>query len=229
MATDIREPSLEIPPLRPGDRLTRAEFERRWEAMPQVKRAELIDGEVIMTPVSRDHGTPHFSLNGLLAFYQMQTPGVEGADNTSLRLDDENMPQPDGLLRILETHGGRSRFDDDGYYTSGPELLVEIARSTSAFDLGAKRELYQRYQIPEYIVWNVTGRSVEWFILTNGVYERGDQGSDQVIRSDVFPGLWIATNALIAKDAAKLLAIAQQGLGSPEHAAFVAELRQRGG
>jgi hypothetical protein len=37
-----------IPPLRDGDRLTRDEFLRRWDAMPDVKWTELIDGVVHM-------------------------------------------------------------------------------------------------------------------------------------------------------------------------------------
>ena len=35
-----------IPPLENGDRLTVAEFERRYEAMPELKKAELINGVV---------------------------------------------------------------------------------------------------------------------------------------------------------------------------------------
>ena len=35
-----------VPPLENGERLTRAEFERRYEAMPELKKAELIEGEV---------------------------------------------------------------------------------------------------------------------------------------------------------------------------------------
>ncbi len=46
------------PALEPGDRLTRAEFERRYAAMPHVKKAELIEGVVyVPSPVRYDHGT----------------------------------------------------------------------------------------------------------------------------------------------------------------------------
>jgi hypothetical protein len=37
-----------IPPLENGDRLSRAEFERRYNAMPHLKKAELIEGIVYM-------------------------------------------------------------------------------------------------------------------------------------------------------------------------------------
>ena len=39
-------PILTIPPLENGDKLTRAEFERRYHAMPNLKKAELIEGVV---------------------------------------------------------------------------------------------------------------------------------------------------------------------------------------
>ena len=227
MATDIRHPAIEIPPLRHGDRMTRAEFERRWNAMPDEIHAELIDGAVCMPPLSRSHGTPHFRFVTILGYYEIHTPGIEGADNTSIRFDDESMPQPDALLRILETHGGRSQVDDEGYYISGPELIVEIARSSSAHDLGAKRELYRRYGVPEYIVWRVEAGIVDWFVLNSGRYVLQSLPADGVLRSHSFPGLWIDTASLIQPNPATLLAVAQQGIGSPEHIAFVETLRQR--
>jgi Uma2 family endonuclease len=229
MATDITQPGLEIPPLRHGDRLTRAEFERRCEAMPELEHAELINGVVHMTPVSRSHGQQHFNLSSILGYYQMQTPGTEGALSTSIRFDDENMPQPDSLLRILETHGGRSRVDEDEYYTIGPELVMEVARSSSPYDLGEKRVMYQRFGVPEYIVWRVEDQAVDHYLLRGGAYERIPLGSDGIYRSEQFPGLRIDMPALYAKDWSRILAVAQLGIGSPEHLAFVAELRRRAG
>ena len=54
-----------VPALQNGDRLTRDEFERRYEAMPNVKKAELIEGTVYMpSPVhASGHGEPHANLN----------------------------------------------------------------------------------------------------------------------------------------------------------------------
>lgn len=227
MATDITLPTVEVPLMRDGDRLTREEFERRWEAMPEVKRAELIEGVVYMPPVSRNHGTPHFNFIAWLGLYQLLTPGTEGADNTSIRFDDANMPQPDALLRILETHGGRSQVDADGYYESGPELVAEIARTSTSYDLGVKREVYRRFGVQEYVVWRIEDRVIDWFTLKNGVYVPLVVGTDGVLRSEVFPGLWLDPAALVGKDAARLLAVAQQGHGTPEHGEFIRELQRR--
>jgi Uma2 family endonuclease len=229
MATDITAPPTEVPPLRTGDRLTRAEFERRWDAMPEVKKAELIDGVVYMPALTRDHAVPHFDLIGWLWMYRMLTPGTEGADNVSVRFNDDNMPQPDAVLRLLESCGGRSRVTPDRYIEGGPELIVEVANTTADDDLGAKRELYRRFGVQEYIVWRVADCALDWFVLRNGYYWPLDPGSDGITRSEVFSGLWLDAAALLRGDGARVLAVAQQGHGSPEHTAFLQELARRAG
>lgn len=227
MATDITAPATEIPPLRAGDRMTRAEFKRRWDAMPEVKKAELLDGVVYMPALSLDHGVPHFDLVGWLWMYRVLTRGTEGADNASVRFDDDNMPQPDALLRLLPAYGGRSRVTADRYFEGGPELVVEVANTAADEDLGPKRELYRKFGVQEYIVWRVGDRALDWFELRNKYYWPLDPGEGGIIRSRVFPGLWLDPVALIAGDAARVLAVAQLGHGSPEHTAFLAELARR--
>ncbi|HEX5447122.1 MAG TPA: Uma2 family endonuclease [Pirellulales bacterium] len=99
-----------MPSLEPGDHLTRVEFERRYAAMPWLKKAELIDGVVyVPSPVSNDHSSPHFRLIGWLSKYAEATPGVEGRDNATLRFDDENEPQPDALLNPKRQRGEPGR------------------------------------------------------------------------------------------------------------------------
>src|SRR5438034_100766 len=110
----------EIPPLQNGDRLTRAEFERRYDAMPDLKKAELVEGVVYIMPSpvrDTDHGHPHFNVITWLGHYAAFTPGVRGGDNSSLRMNLENEPQPDAYLRLLPTHGGQADIDKDGYVT----------------------------------------------------------------------------------------------------------------
>jgi Uma2 family endonuclease len=126
--------------LRAGDRLTRDEFERRYAAMPTVKKAELIEGVVYMgSPVRYEqHGAPEQALAAWLSFYRAVTPGLGAAGNTTLRLDLDNEPQPDLLLRIPERVGGRSRVTADGYLEGAPELVVEVAASSTSYDLHQK-------------------------------------------------------------------------------------------
>ena len=215
-----------IPPLCVGDRLSRSEFERRYEAMPHVKKAELIEGVVYLpSPVSNDaHGAPHAELIGWLVVYKSHTLGVEVADNSTVRLDWDNEPQPDALLRILPSYGGQTR-DEDGYVALGPEWAGEIAASSVSYDLHDKKEAYRRNGIREYLVWRVEDQAIDWFILRGGRYDRLEPGDDGICRSEVFPGLWLDGQALMAGKTQQVLDVLQKGVSSLDHSKFVAHLR----
>jgi Uma2 family endonuclease len=215
-----------IPPLVDGDHLTRDEFERRYDAMPGLKKAELIEGVVHMpSPVRYDqHSSPHSSLVGWLWVYRAGTPGVGSAADGSIRLDVNNMPQPDGFLIIMPDHGGRVRISEDDYIEGGPELVAEVSASSASYDLGDKQAVYLRNEVCEYIVWRILDRAVDWFVRHDGQYERLEPGADGILRSEVFPGLWLDPAALTSDDSARVLAVIQQGIGSAEHADFVAHL-----
>jgi Uma2 family endonuclease len=215
-----------IPALENGDRLTRAEFERRYEAMPHMKKAELIEGVVyVPSPVRhRQHGAPHAHLIVWLGQYAANTPGVEVGDNSSVRLDLDNEPQPDALLFIDPTRGGQVHISADGILEGAPELVAEVASSSVSYDLHAKLHVYRRNGVREYIVWRVLEREIDWFVLRAGQYERMPVDAQGILRSEVFAGLWLDPAALVRGDLATVLAIVQQGLAGPEHAAFVTRL-----
>jgi Uma2 family endonuclease len=219
-----------IPPLENGDRLTRAEFERRWDAMPQLKKAELIEGEVFMPSAVRygQHSYPHSLFGTLLGIYHIETPGVEGGDNGSIRLDVDNEPQPDSFLIIRPERGGQSRISADDYIEGAPELVAEIASSSVSYDLGKKLNVYRRCGVREYIVWRVRDREVDWFVNREGSFERLAPSADGILRSTVFPGLWLDPAALVKGEIALVKSVLEQGLKSPEHAEFVARLERTG-
>lgn len=219
-------PRADIPPLEPGDQMTAAEFERRFDAMPGLKKAELIRGIVYMpSPVRLDqHGEPHADMIGWLAMYKAFTPGVRGGDNSTVRLDDLNEPQPDVLLLIPPAAGGQSTVSADGYVTGAPELVCEVASSSRSFDLGVKLQLYRQFGVREYVVWRVGDDAIDWFALRGDRYEPLPTGPDGLYRSEVFPGLWLDPAALIAGDMGRVLAVVQQGTAAPEHQAFVRRL-----
>jgi Uma2 family endonuclease len=216
----------EIPPLKAGDRLTRAEFERRYEAMPDLKKAELIEGVVYMpSPVSVDrHGEPQFDLIIFLGLYKWATPGVRGADNATARLDLDNEPQPDVSFFIDPARGGQARISSDGFLEAAPEFVAEIASTSVTYDLNTKLEVYRRNGVREYLVWRVRDREIDWFVLKRGKYVKMPLDKNGLYRSKVFPGLWLDPAALIRGDTATLQATLQRGLASREHAAFVAKL-----
>ncbi|CAD5972898.1 hypothetical protein PCC9214_03942 [Planktothrix tepida] len=226
MISTTISPKLTIPPLENGDQLTRAEFERRYSAMPHQKKAELIEGVVYMASPLRitNHGNPHARIMTWLGYYWSGTPGIELGDNATVRLDLDNEPQPDALLRIEV--GGQSRISQDGYVEGAPELIVEIAASTVSIDVNQKLKVYRRNQVQEYLVWRVDDHEFDWFRLNAGEYIKLESDSNGIIYSQVFPGLWLDKAALLAGNLAQVLAVLQQGLASQSHQDFVQQLAQ---
>ncbi len=217
----------EIPPLRHGDYLTRDEFERRYEAMPEATKAELIEGRVYMSsPVrAKNHGAPHGKIVYWLVHYEVFTPGVIVFDNSTTRLDGVNEPQPDAQMRIDESLGGQSQISSDDYIEGPPELAVEVSSSSALHDLKEKKESYRRNGVREYIVWQVQDRRIDWFRLEGEEYVTLAPDEDGILRSRLFPGLWLDVAALLNGEMAKVLAVAQQGLASTEHATFLERLK----
>ncbi len=215
-----------LPLLENGDHLAREEFERRFDAMPDLKKAELLEGIVYMgSPVRlQRHGQPHVDITTWIGTYRAHTPGVFAGDNTSVRIDDESMPQPDLCLLINPARGGQATVSEDDYIEGGPELVVEVSSSTVSIDLHTKLRVYRRNNVREYVVWRVIDGTIDWFVLRDGEYVRLSTDPDGIYRSEAFPGLWLDPAALVRGDIAGVLGVLGRGLTTPEHADFVARL-----
>ncbi len=202
MTTATRLPSLES-----GDRLTRAEFHRRYCARPDIKKAELVEGVVyVASPVRLSkHGAPHALIMTLLGTYVAHHPGRAAlGDNSTVFLDPDNEFQPDAMLFRIE--GGAAHVTSDGYVEGAPDLVVEVAASSASYDLHDKRNAYRRAGVPEYVVWRVEDEAVDWFRLDDGAYVLAKPDEQGVYESSGFPGLRIAVPKLLAGDYAAALA-----------------------
>lgn len=212
------------PTLHPGDRMTREEFHRIYSQMPPHCKAELVEGVVhVPSPLGLPHGTNHLPLGSVLFWYESATPGVQSGDNTTILLGGEGEPQPDLFLRILPEHGGQSTTTPDHFVGGAPELLAEIAHSSRAIDLHAKRRDYSRFGVLEYLVLCVQEAELRWFDLKD---QELQATADGIVRVRCFPGLWIDVPALLARNAQRLLATLQQGLATTEHANFTRQLAE---
>ena len=215
-----------VPPLYNGDRLTQPEFHRRYEAHPGKEKFELIGGIVYMaSPLRLPHANYHEELSFALGLYRRATPGVELLIDATAILGEESEPQPDLALRILPQYGGRSRDTPEQYVEGPPELLTEIAHSTLAIDMHQKKIDYQRAGVREYLVVCVEERELYWFDFK--ARRPISPNAKGLYRSRVFPGLWIDGRALLARKSARVARVVQQGLKSPEHAAFVKRLQTK--
>lgn len=195
-----------------GDRLGREEFERRYTAS-NIKKAELIEGIVHVASPLRftSHGKPHSQIIGWLVTYQSMVTGLEVGVEPTVRLDDDNEPQPDAVLFRI---GGNAQIDADGYIAGAPELIAEIAASTVSYDLYSKKRIYERNGVKEYIVWRTLDSQIDWFILENGEYQKLEPDDSGIIRSREFEGLWLNVNAILQNDMSAVLKTLQTGIAS---------------
>lgn len=219
-----------VPPLQNGDHLTREEFERRYEAMPEHVRAELIEGVVYLSsPVRAEgHGDETSSMDLWLGIYALHTRGTRVSSNATVELDDFNEPQPDISLRVLPRFGGQSGTSG-GYIEGAPEFVAEVAASTKSIDLFEKKDAYHRNGVREYLVWRVLDGELDWFAWREAGYERLAPDESGVYRSEAFPGLWLDAPALLRDDMLQVERVLQRGLAGPEHEEFVARLTARAG
>jgi Uma2 family endonuclease len=215
-----------IPPLEAGDHLDQKTFHRRYEAMPEHFRAELIGGVVYMaSPLKRSHATTQAECMRWLLTYNHATPGTEVPDGASVILGERSELQPDACLIIAPEKHGATR-DVDEYYVGPPELIVEVASSSESYDLHSKKADYEHGGVQEYVVVLIRQSKVVWFALRNGKYVELTPDASGIIRSEVFPGLWLDPVALLKRDATRVLAVVQQGFATPEHTAFVEKLNR---
>jgi Uma2 family endonuclease len=218
-------PAKSLPPLVAGQHLDQPTFHERYQAMPPDTCAELVGGVVYMpSPVRLDHGKESRLIAGWLFHYERHTPGVEGADAATVKLDPHGEPQPDHFLFISPELGGQSSVDAEGYFTGPPELLVEIARSSRSYDLKQKKTDYERAGVREYLVVELDPNQIHWFVLRARRFKKLPCGRNGIYRSSVFPGLWLDASALFGDDKQRLIEVLDLGLASPEHAAFMASL-----
>jgi Uma2 family endonuclease len=209
-----------------GDHLTQPVFHQRYQDHPEDRKFELVGGIVYMaSPTRGPHGLYHSELNLVLALYKASAPGVEVADNITVILGPNSEPQPDLLLRLTTECGGQSHYNGEQYLVGPPELVVEIAHSTVAIDMNAKREDYLAAGVQEYLVLCIEEQEIHWWHFPSK--RKLKPGKDGLWKSRVFPGLWVDGPALLRRDSQQLVATLQRGLASTDHVNFAQQLQQR--
>jgi Uma2 family endonuclease len=236
IVTKTREsakPEHDAVPLEPGDHLDQPTFHRRYLHMSKRFRAELIGGVVFVpSPLARRHGRHQNMVSGVLFEYEVNTPGVESLADATVILGEGSEPQPDGMLLLKPEFGGKTRLvqpneEKEVYVAGPPELVVEVASSSQAYDLYEKKRDYERLGVQEYAVILLRDQDARWFIRENDNFVDLENPADGVYKSRVFPGLWLDVPALLAEESRKMIDTLRKGLASPEHTTFVAELEKR--
>lgn len=190
-----------------GDRMTSAEFLRRYEAATDLKNAQLIEGIVHMpSPVRADvHAEPDGLIQLWLGTYALDHPELKVYPNATLLLDADNTPQPDAILCTAPRRGGKVWLNERGYLCGTPELVCEIAASSASIDLHDKFRAYRRNGIGEYLVWLTMEKRVRWFRLIEQDYVEQKEQAGR-LTSSLFPGLVLDVRALLKFDKARVIA-----------------------
>jgi Uma2 family endonuclease len=211
-----------------GMHLTGPEFLRRYEASPEIKKAELVQGIVYMaSPLRMDgHADPDSLITTWLRIYKIATPGTKSGANPTVRLGRDDIPQPDSILMILPEFGGQSHVDSSGYLTGAPEFVAEIAASSASMDAREKFESYRRAGVLEYLLWRTEDEKLNWWFLDKEEYQPLPVGEDGIIRSKIFPGLWLDTQALLVGNDMQVIETLRRGLTTSEHRAFCQQLER---
>lgn len=217
-----------IPPFENGDRMDQKTFHALYLQTPKGFRAELIGGIVhVPSPTSARHARPQRMFCQWLGEYSDNTPGTDAFDNITSVMSEASEPQPDLSLIVLPEAGGQTRLTPEEYLQGAPELAVEISNTTATIDLNAKMRDYERYGVREYLVVIMREREVRWFARRKDRFAPMKPDADGVLRSKVFPGLWLDTAGVFDRGARRLLVTLRKGLASPEHTKFVAKLSKK--
>ena len=224
--TNVGPPVLD--PLETGDQLTRGEFLRRLDAVPEEERAELIEGIVFMAAAVRhpQHGRPQRLLIAWLDRYIEATPGSDGGLNATVVLDEDNVPQPDAYLLLPSEVGGQCQVVEAGYLEGPPALVAEVSASTKSIDLHLKFQAYRRNGISEYIVWRVRDKAIDWFVLQDGDYQLLPPDADGILKSRICPGLWLDPVALVKRRTKRVQEVLELGMATPEYREFAKRVAQ---
>jgi Uma2 family endonuclease len=194
--------------LESGDRLTRAEFHRRYCTRPDIKKAELVEGVVYVASPLRlvQHGKPHSIFGVWIGTYGLATPGTQFGDNATVMLDEDNEVQPDVFLFWEPPREGTARVNERGYAVGAPDMVGEVTASSASYDLHDKLEAYRRNGVHEALFWRTEDGAFDWFRLHEGVYVRLEPDEHGIIESDRFPGLRLNVTRLLAGDYAGAMA-----------------------
>lgn len=218
-----------FPYLENGDCLTVEEFLRRWEAMPDLKHAELINGVVFMNAAVRfrDHGKQVARIYFWLGMYDSLTPHLNCGAESSVQITEQALLQPDACLFLPAGAGGMCQISKAGYLSGPPELIVEVSASSASRDLHQKREIYEQSGVKEYVVWSVFENRIQWFVNRGGSFQEISPDEQHIFRSEIFPGLWLNAAAMLSGEMKTIRETVEKGAATPEHAAFVQAIQMQ--
>lgn len=172
------------------ERMTTTEF---FQDAPETRKAELIDGVMVMPPPPLD---THESLQGFLftllrTYVEEHELGIVRGSRTAVELAADQVYEPDVLFIA---HERLSILKDKGVF-GAPDLVIEIlSASTAAYDRNAKLRGYERAAVRELWLIDPYGPAgTEFYHLTEQRFVATMPGAQGHLHSIAVPGFWINT------------------------------------
>jgi Uma2 family endonuclease len=159
-------------------------------ASPQsAHKSDLIEGVFVMaSPASFEHGILQgFLLTAVSVFVNAHHLGVVPGENSTYRLNEDNVYQPD----VSFLHKERTHLAGEVYIEGPPDLAIEVlSPSSRRYDLYEKRINYARFGVREYWIVDPIERTATVLQLVQGEWipVRSEEG---VLRSSVLDGFWL--------------------------------------
>jgi Uma2 family endonuclease len=169
------------------------------EAIPEdMVIRNLIDGELFVTPTpTTRHQRVVISIIVALHDHVAAHGGEVLTAPCGVYLSDQNVPEPD-VLFLRDEHLDRI---GEQYIEGPPDLVVEVSSpSTRRLDLMRKRELYERFGVPEYWFADLHQDCFQVYVLQDGRYRKPvvvKQGD--TLRSVVLPEFTAAVDDLLVR------------------------------
>ena len=179
-------------------RLTVSEYYRMNDVglLDRYPRTELIDGEIIVLNAlyvghSRTHKALFLALNDSI---NASGSTLEVLGETTTELGGHDAPLPD--ITIFDPAATPSL--QRGIEHRAVKMIVEVANSSAARDLGVKRKLYAQRAVPEYWVAVLKTRKIERFAdPIDGDYRKHDSFAfNEAVPSVTLPNVGIDAGTL---------------------------------
>lgn len=161
---------------------------------------EVIEGELSMTPAPNlEHQDISRNLELAMAHHiQAKGCGRIFYAPTDVVFDKENIVQPDLVFvatpnfKILRKRGIKGN----------PDLVVEILSPSSLVqDRYTKKQLYEKFAVPEYWIVDPANKSIEVLCLEKGQYQPFSFAcANGVIKSKVIPDLEIEVSSIMVDE-----------------------------
>jgi len=187
------ETTLNVPVLL-RDRMTEEEF---FHLCGEDTKANLIDGVMIVeSPASYTHERVfRFLLTLLMVYVRRRNLGQVLGSRTATRLEAGHIYEPDLLFVRRE----RESIIGENQVNGAPDLVVEIlSASTYQYDVGAKRQGYERNGVKELWLLDPYGQEgTQMLVRDEGTGKFNEVPfTGDVYHSTVIPGLWLQADWL---------------------------------